>query len=105
LSIIGVLASLQYISAPVTITIVFTHTMMLFLYFAYRREVALQSSTVLSILFALLGVALVVDLWGNHDSNSYLGISLAFMAAIASAVRMYLFGRQLQTENPAIVGA
>lgn len=104
-SIFGILASLVYLPGPVTITIVFTHTILLFLLLVIRKEVTMDVVTLCISLVALLGVACVVDLWGNNDFTSYFGICLALIGALASVARMYLFGKQLEQGDPSIVGA
>lgn len=101
---LGVFASLVYLPGPVTIAIIFTHTLMQLLYMAWRKEVKLDIATLMTTLMALFGITLVLDVW--HDQKlSWLGIGLAVIGAAACAVRMYVLGKQTQARNPAVVGA
>jgi drug/metabolite transporter (DMT)-like permease len=105
LSIFGIIVSLQYIPGPVMITIVFSHTLMLLVLLAVRGEQKLTSLTVGTSVAALLGISLVVDLFGSIEHIAWRGVGLALLAAIASASRMYAFGNQVKTTAPEIVGA
>lgn len=100
-----IFASLLYIPGPVMIIIVFTHTLMLLLFMAWKREVRLDAATLLTTLAALLGLSFVLDLWSAYHSYSPLGMVLAFVAALATGTRLYVYGREMKTRNPAVVGA
>ncbi len=104
-SIFGIIGSLAYLPGPVTIIIIFTHTIMLLLYMAYRGEAQLTRVALLTTLSALFGVSLVVDVWRNYGSLSVVGVSLALIAAVATMSRLYVFGKQVQDTDPAVVGA
>ncbi len=103
LSIVGIIWSLKFIPGPITVTVIFTHTLMLLLFLAVRREIRLNTNSVSSTLFALLGVTLVVDVWGLPVDPR--GLALAFLGALATASRLYVFGKQVQAFHPAVVGA
>ena len=105
LSIIGIIGSLAYIPGPVTIIIVFSHTIMLLFFLAYRGEIELRRSTVASTLGALFGLTFVVDVWHNLHGLNYRGLGLAFVAALATLSRLYVFGKQVLRHDPAVVGA
>ena len=105
LSIFGIIASLVYLPGPVTMTIIFTHTLMLLFLLAFRGEIRLSWLAVCTTLAALIGVSLVVDVWHNLDGVHWIGVSLAFMAALATVSRIYVYGKQVRDVNPAIVGA
>lgn len=105
LSILGIFASLQYLPGPVMIIIVFSHTLMLLFFLAWKGEVRLDASTVAVTVSALAGLALVLDLWSVKETGSLIGMALAFMAALATVSRMYIYGRQTRERNPAVVGA
>lgn len=105
LSILGILASLTYLPAAVSIIIVFTHTIMLLLYTALRGEQRLTWLAVLSTLGALVGISFVVDVWSTKGSLPLMGLALAFSAAVATMSRIYVFGKQVQSDHPAVVGA
>jgi drug/metabolite transporter (DMT)-like permease len=104
-SIFGIIASLRYIPGPVMITIVFSHTLMLLVLLAWRGQERLTFLSVSTSLLALLGICLVVDLVGNTDRIEWRGVTLAFIAALATASRMYAYGNQVKTAAPEIVGA
>jgi len=105
LSILGILASLTYLPAAVSIIIVFTHTTLLLLYTALRGEQRLTWAATLSTLGALAGVSLVVDVWSTRGGLSGMGLALAFTASVATMSRIYVFGKQVQSDHPAVVGA
>lgn len=105
ISIFGIIGSLAYLPGPVTITIIFTHTIMLLLFMAYRGEVTLTPLALITTLAALFGVSLVVDVWTNAHNLSLPGIALALLASIATMSRLYVFGKQVQQAEPAVVGA
>lgn len=46
----------------------------------------------------------MLDIWHPQNLN-LVGIGIAFIAAIATVIRLYVFGNQTKSRNPAIVGA
>lgn len=104
-SILGIIGSLAYLPGPVMITILFSHTIMLLLFLAYRREVRLTWVAVTTTISALFGISLVVDVWQNTSALDLRGIGLALLAALATMSRLYVFGNQVQKTDPALVGA
>ncbi len=104
-SICGVLASLQYLPAPITIIVLFTHTIMLLFLMAYKREIKLTKFALVTTLTALFGISLVVDVWQGLHDLSLIGLALVLVAAVATTVRLYGFGKQLKFLDPAVVGA
>ena len=105
LSIFGIIGSLNYIPAAVTIILMFTHTIMLMLFMGYRKELVLNSRMIISTLSALFGVSLVVNLWGGSYQLNPIGIGLAIVAAFATASRLYLFGKEVLLQHPIVVGS
>ncbi len=106
ISIFGILGSLAYIPGPVTIVVMFTHTLMLLIFLAIIGEQKFNLLNIISTISALIGVSLVVDVWGvGSGTLEITGVMLAFLAAIATASRLYVFGKQVQNTNPALVGA
>ena len=105
ISIYGLTSALEYLPGPLVLIILFTHTLMLLLYMAWRGEAKLDRWTVLTTLSALFGLTLVLDIWHVQAGNRLFGMALAFMAALATVSRLYVFGKQTQTRNPAVVGA
>jgi len=105
LSICGIIFSLMFIPGPVTITIIFTYTLMLLFFMAYMGEAKLTLLAVTTAAVSLVGITLVVDLWSSSADVSLIGVLLAFAAAVATTSRMYIFGKQVAVFNPAQVGA
>ncbi len=104
-SIIGIVTALAYIPGPIVLTILFTHTLMLLFFMAWRGEAKLDASSVLSTIVALTGLILVFDVWEAQPISNWIGIGLAFIGAGATLSRVYVFGRQMKTSDPAVVGA
>jgi drug/metabolite transporter (DMT)-like permease len=104
IAVLGVFASLLYLPGPVMIIILFTHTLMLLFFMAWRGEVKLGAATVVPTVAALGGLSLVLDIW-HPQKLSYIGIGLAFAGAIATMSRFYVYGNLTKTRNPAVVGA
>ncbi|HMO17094.1 MAG TPA: DMT family transporter [Oligoflexia bacterium] len=106
LSIFGIILSIAYIPGPITITIVFTHTIFLLLFLIIKGEERLSFSSFFSTLFALIGISLLVNFWGTASGVIDIkGVVLAFIASFATASRLYVFGRQVKELDPALVGA
>lgn len=104
-SILGIIGSLAFLPAPVTIILMFTHTMMLLAWMWWKGELLVTAAVVASTAAALLGVSFVVDVWHHLGALSVPGICLALFAAVATAIRLYLFGKEVQEDHPAVVGA
>ena len=102
---IGIISSLMYLPGPVMIVLIFTHTILLLLFMAWKKEVQLRPVTVSTTLSALVGVGLVVDVVNSLENLQWLGISLALMASLATVCRLYIFGKEVQKADPAVVGA
>ncbi|MCK4945268.1 MAG: DMT family transporter [Alphaproteobacteria bacterium] len=105
LGIFGIFSALTYLPGAVVIIIVFTHTLMLLFFMAWRREIKITLHTLAVTLAALGGLSLVLNIWHQEQHLSYVGMSLAFIAAIAITFRVYIYGHLTKTRNPAVVGA
>lgn len=105
LSIFGIIGALVYLTSAVVIVLMFTHTLMLLAYMAWRGELTLTPAVLVSTAVALLGITFVVDLWGALSQISVVGVGLALMAALATAIRLYVFGQEVKLFNPAVIGA
>jgi len=105
ISVTGVMASLEYLPGPVMISIIFSHTLMLLFLLAWKKEVKIDLINSLSALTALFGLTLVLDLWNTQAKLEWLGIAAAFMAAVATAARLYIYGKQTQKRNAIAIGA
>ena len=104
-SLFGVFAALEYLPGPVVLIILYTHTLMLLFFMAWRGEARLDVMTVLTTIAALFGLTLVLDLWHVQSSGSLIGMALAFASAIATLTRLYAFGKETRRHDPSIVGA
>ncbi len=102
---LGIYAALTFLPGPLAIIILFSHTLMLLFYMAWRREIRLDRATVFMTALALAGLTLVVDLWHPQPVSNFLGIGLAAVAALATVGRLYAYGRQTKDRHPIIVGA
>ena len=105
ISIIAILTSVAYIPAPVALTILFTYTLMLLALSVATGEETFTWASLFSSVSALIGVTLVIGLWGSTIDLNLVGIGLAFIAALASMGRAYVFGNQVKSEHPMVVGA
>lgn len=105
ISIAGIFGALLYLPGPVMIIIVFTHTLMLLFFMAWKREVALDAVTLVTTLAAFMGLTFVLDIWSQTRTYDLFGMGLAFAAALATATRLYVYAHEMKTRSPAIVGA
>jgi drug/metabolite transporter (DMT)-like permease len=105
LSALFVFSALLYLPGPIVIIILFSHTLMLLLFMAWRREIKLDIATLATTLAALIGLSLVIDLWHSQAQGNWIGIGLAFLAALAAVSRMYVYGHQTKLRPPTTVGA
>lgn len=104
-SVLGIFAGLVFLPGPLVLIIVFTHTLMLLLYMAWRGEIELDAFTVWTAVMALVGLSLVLDIWHVQPTSSLIGMAASFIAAVATVSRLYVYGHQTKTRSPAVVGA
>lgn len=104
-AMLALCAALTLLPGPLVIIILFSHTLMLLFYMAWRGEVRLDRFTVLTTIVALAGLALALDVIHAQSASNITGYSLAFLAAIATVARLYVYGHQTQARHPIIVGA
>jgi drug/metabolite transporter (DMT)-like permease len=104
-SSVGLLTAVSYLPGPVVIVILFTHTLMLLGFMIWRGDVKADAATLLTTLSALIGLGFVLDLMHQQTHANLIGMGLAFTAAIAVATRLYVYGHQMKTQHPAVVGA
>ncbi|MDD2325298.1 MAG: DMT family transporter [Alphaproteobacteria bacterium] len=105
ISVIGIISALAFTPGPIVMIIVFTHTLMLLFFMAWKKEIILDRATVMLTLLALIGLGLVLDFWNVQGRSNWIGFVLAFMAALATLSRLYVYGNQMKTRSPAAVGA
>jgi drug/metabolite transporter (DMT)-like permease len=104
ITIIGVFAALKYMPGPIVTIIVFTHTLMLLFFLAWRGEIKLNLLMIATTVAALTGLCMVLTIWHPREL-SVIGIGLAFVSAVAITGRSYVYGKLTKTRNPAVVGA
>jgi drug/metabolite transporter (DMT)-like permease len=104
-SIFGIIVSLQYIPAPITIIVMFLHTVMILLYSALKGEIQCGAKLIIITIAALCGIGLVVDAWSYMGGSNLLGLVLALFAASMTAIRLYVFGKEVHEDHPIVVGA
>ncbi|MDD4617267.1 MAG: DMT family transporter [Alphaproteobacteria bacterium] len=102
---LGIFFALLYIPGPLVIIIVFTHTLMLLFFMAWRGEIKLDVLNISSTVIALVGLTLVLDLWRTQPKGNWIGIGFALISAFATVSRLYVYGKQTQTRNALAVGA
>ena len=104
-SIIGILGATYFMPGVLVVTIVFTYSGMILFYSAWRKEMLLNSANILATLVALGGLALALDIGNKSPEYSLLGVGLAFMGAVATFIRVYIFGAQSKTRHPLVIGS
>jgi drug/metabolite transporter (DMT)-like permease len=100
----GLFGGLAFLPGPVVMIIMFSHTLLLLLYLAWRGEIKLDFATVATTVAALGGLTLVLDLW-HMQAKSLIGMGLCFVAALAVVSRMYIYGREVKLRHPIVLGA
>jgi drug/metabolite transporter (DMT)-like permease len=98
-------AALLFMSGPLVITVLFTHTLMLLFFLMWKGEIKFSVLTLATTASALGGLSLVLDVWHKQSNASLWGIGIALLAAVATVFRLYVYGRQTRERNPAVVGA
>ncbi len=98
-------AALKTLSGPIVIIILFSSTLMLLFFMAWRGEIRLDVATVATTCGALAGLGFVLDLWHAQNAATIKGIVLAFVAALAAMSRLYVYGKQVKLRHPIVVGA
>jgi drug/metabolite transporter (DMT)-like permease len=99
------MTALTFMSGPLVIMVLFTHTLMLLMLLVWKGDIKFDASILGTTVAALIGLSIVLDIWHTQPPNNLWGIGCAFAAAMAIVVRMYVYGRQTRERNPAVVGA
>jgi drug/metabolite transporter (DMT)-like permease len=105
ISIFGIVGALAYIPGPLVIIIVFSHTLMLLFFMAWRGEIKLDIVNIATTVIALIGLSMVLDIWHTQAHAKLIGMALAFMSALATVSRLYVYEHQTKDRNPIAVGA
>ena len=98
------MAAVMFLPGPLVIVIMFTHTLMLLGYMIWRGETKAEIATLGTTASALIGLCLVLDLFHKQTSSNLTGMALAFASAVAIASRLYVYGHQMKTKPPMVVG-
>jgi drug/metabolite transporter (DMT)-like permease len=104
-SIVGILGGMAFLPGPVVITIMFSYTLMLYLFLIFKKEEKLDVVILLTVIAAFIGLCLVVGAEDKFINLPLTGLGLAGLAALATATRMYRYGQLLKHSDPAVVGA
>lgn len=104
-SVLCIILSLKFISGPVMIIIIMTHSLMLLFYTNLTGERALDFNSLATSITALIGLTLVLNLWTAEQTTNLTGILLACIAAVAVAIRQQAFSQQSNSKHPSLIGA
>lgn len=103
--VLGIFGALNYLPGPIVLIIVFTHTLMLLFFMAWKGELKLNMPIIVTTFTALIGLSLALNVWHQDAPLSLLGMGLALIAALTTLSRLYLYGKQTLTKHPAVLGA
>lgn len=100
----AVLISMLYIPGPITIIILFTYPLMLYSFMVFKGTEPLNLITIFTVILTISGLILVLDLHADVQILSFIGVTAAFVAALATASRLYVLGNILRTRDAPTVG-
>ena len=104
-SIIGILGATYFIPGSIVIIIMFTYSLMLLFFSAWRGVYKLNKANIFLTFIALFGLAMVLDFFNQEITLNLIGIGLAIMSAFATFARIYIFGIHDKGKSPAVIGA
>jgi drug/metabolite transporter (DMT)-like permease len=104
-SILGIFTAMTYLPGAIVIIIIFTSTLMILLLSAWRGEMKLDALTLAATLIALGGLSLVLNVWQIEHHYPLLGMTFAFIGALAVAARLFTYGQQMKIRHPVVIGA
>jgi drug/metabolite transporter (DMT)-like permease len=102
-SIVGSFSAMLYLPGPVAAIILFTHTLMLLFFMAWRGQITLDAAAIVTTVCALGGLVLVLDV--KSGPVSLPGLAFALLSAVATMSRLYVYGQQTKSRDPMVVGA
>lgn len=105
ISVIGILGATYYIPGSIVIIIMFTYSLMLLFFSAWRGQYSLNTTNVTMTFIALFGLGLVLDIFQQNSDLNMIGIGLAIISAFATFGRVYIFGIHDKDKSPAVTGA
>ncbi|MDD3182712.1 MAG: DMT family transporter [Alphaproteobacteria bacterium] len=101
-ALFGALVTLQ---APIALMILYLFPLGLLLFLAARGEQKLTALLIGLVFAALLGLSFVLKVWEVDGEISWVGIAFALVAAFGVGARIFIHGKQMETQIPSIVGA
>lgn len=105
LSLVGIFGGAYFMPAAVVIIIMLTYSLILLLFLAWRKEITLNYINVSSTLLALIGLAFVLNIGSNGTIYPLIGIAFAALATLSTFGRTYIFGQEMKSRHPILVGA
>ena len=105
LSVTGTMSSLLYLESAVTWIILFSHPLLILLIQSWREKKKMSPMTLALTVTAFIGLTFVLDVWNTQSELSWIGVGLASMGGVSTAARTYIYGKQVQTVSPFVVGA
>ena len=105
LSVIGILGGSYFMPGAVVIVIMFTYSLMLLLFNAWKGQIKLNLINVTATVMALVGLAFVLDIFSDGLKYAPAGIALALLAAVCTFARTYIYGKASQVRSAISVGA
>jgi drug/metabolite transporter (DMT)-like permease len=105
ITIIGIYKALEFLPGPLVIIILFSHSLMLLFFMAWRKEIKLTIITVATTMVALGGLSVALDLWHPQDVKNIMGFIFSFVAAIAAMGRLYVWNHLTKVYHPIVIGA
>jgi drug/metabolite transporter (DMT)-like permease len=97
--------SLEFLTGPLAIIILFSHSLMLLFFMAWRKEIKLSAITVVTTAVALGGLSFALDLWHKQEIKNIIGFVYAFIAATATVGRLYVWNHLTKKYHPIVIGA
>lgn len=105
LSIVGILGGAFFMPGAVVIIIMFSYSLMLLFFSAWKKEIKLNFANITSTIAALVGLGLVLNVGEYGIAYPLTGIALAALAAVATFARTYIFGQQSKNKrHPLVTG-
>lgn len=104
-AIIGILGGTYFMPGAIVIAIMFSWSLMLLLFTAWRKEITLNPVNLVATLTAIVGLSLVLDAYGHGENVNVAGVTLAFFAGIVTFAGVYIFGFISKIKSPLIVGS
>ncbi|MGE4352269.1 MAG: DMT family transporter, partial [Bdellovibrionales bacterium] len=99
------MAALSMMSGPLVIITLFLFPLLLFFYLIAKGEARFSGAILALSLSALVGLGLVLNIFDPATQISFWGVGLSLVAAVASAMRMYFYERQIKKRGALLVGA